>query len=188
MKDIILKNISFGFSEKTVINNFSYTFKAGSIVHITGPSGCGKSTLARLIAGLICPCDGTILNIPSQISMVFQDDRLCEEFNAVSNVALALNKPKKIDIIENFKKINIDNFISPVGYFSGGMKRRVAIVRAVMRKSDLIIFDEAFKGLDNKLKYTVMDYVKNNLNGRTAIFITHNEDEINYFGGDVINL
>ena len=71
---------------------------------------------------------------------------------------------------------------------SGGMKRRVAIVRALMAPGELIIMDEPFKGLDESTKLTVAEFVKKQLVGRTAIMVTHDESEVELMGGILIKM
>ena len=76
----------------------------------------------------------------------------------------------------------------PVSQFSGGMKRRVAIARAVCRNADVIFMDEPFKGLDLSLRRSVMDYVKGHCAGKTLICVTHEPDEAEYLGARLIDL
>lgn len=78
MKDIIIKNISKNFGEKTVFKNFNLIIPAGAITCIMGPSGSGKTTLINIIMGFIQPDEGSIEGIPDKISAVFQEDRLFE--------------------------------------------------------------------------------------------------------------
>jgi NitT/TauT family transport system ATP-binding protein len=68
------------------------------------------------------------------------------------------------------------------------MKRRVAIARAVCYASELLILDEPFKGLDVKLRQSVMDYIKRHADGRTIICVTHDPAEAEYMGGNLIDM
>ncbi len=68
------------------------------------------------------------------------------------------------------------------------MKRRVAIVRAVLAESDIIIMDEPFKGLDEKLKEQVINYVKNKTKGKTVIVVTHNKEEVEALSAELVIL
>ena len=92
MKDIVLQGIGKAFDGRKVLDGVSLRFPAGSTTCILGPSGCGKTTLLRIIAGLETPDEGTLEGVPEQIGFVFQEDRLCEEFSAVSNVRLVSGK------------------------------------------------------------------------------------------------
>lgn len=96
------------------------------------------------------------------MSAVFQEDRLCESLSVSMNVRLAIiNKDKiKKEIKDNLKKIGLDNLASrKVSDLSGGMKRRVSILRAIISDFDIIIFDKTLKGLDNDTKDLVMNLV-----------------------------
>ena len=96
MKDLVLNGIGKAFDGREVLENVSLRFPAGSVTCILGPSGCGKTTLLRIAAGLEQPDAGTVDGRPDQISFVFQEDRLCEEFSAVTNVRLAAAKSMPI--------------------------------------------------------------------------------------------
>jgi NitT/TauT family transport system ATP-binding protein len=78
--------------------------------------------------------------------------------------------------------------MQPVKEFSGGMKRRVAIVRAILARKDILFLDEPFKGLDEKTKNLTMEYVKENIKGLTVIMVTHDLEEARTFNGQILNL
>lgn len=186
----MLKNVSKAFDGRKVLENVSLRFPAGSVTCILGPSGCGKTTLLRIAAGLEKPDSGSVEGIPEQISFVFQEDRLCEEFSAVSNVRLATGKnmPKE-EIVRSLAEIGLgDDLTKPVREFSGGMKRRVAIVRAVCCPAELLFLDEPFKGLDEKLRLEVIGYIREHSKGRTVICVTHEPEDAERLGGQMVEL
>ena len=190
MKDLELNGISKAFDGRKVLVNVTHTFPSGSTTCILGPSGCGKTTLLRIAAGLEAPDTGSVNGLPEQISFVFQEDRLCEEFNAVSNVRLAVGKRRtKEEIIRSLEEIGLGNDLDkPVRDFSGGMKRRVAIVRAVCCPSELLFLDEPFKGLDEKLRLEVIRYIRKYRNGRTLLCVTHDPEDAERLGGQIIEM
>ena len=190
MKDLELNGISKAFDGRKVLVNVTHTFPSGSTTCILGPSGCGKTTLLRIAAGLEAPDTGSVNGLPEQISFVFQEDRLCEEFNAVSNVRLAVGKRRtKEEIIRSLEEIGLGNDLDkPVRDFSGGMKRRVAIVRAVCCPSELLFLDEPFKGLDEKLRLEVIRYIRKYRNGRTLLCVTHDPEDAKRLGGQIIEM
>ncbi|NLD88697.1 MAG: ATP-binding cassette domain-containing protein [Clostridiales bacterium] len=188
MNDIVLKNVTKTFGEKIVIDNFSCTFLAGNITCIEGGSGQGKTTLLNLISGIISPDKGSIYGVPERISFVFQEDRLCEDFTAVSNLRLVCKKPKA-ELEAHLRELHLgDDLKKPVKEYSGGMKRRVAVARAICYDGDCVLLDEPFKGLDETLKKTVMDYVLKYTKGKTVICVTHDRSEAGYLGGRLITL
>ena len=78
--------------------------------------------------------------------------------------------------------------LKPVIELSGGMRRRVALVRAIMAGSDIIFMDEPFKGLDEKTKEKTMQYVADNIGNKTVLIVTHDIDEANFLGGKIIEM
>ncbi len=191
MSDIFIQNLSKSFDKKTVFKDFNLTIRENNITCIMGPSGCGKTTFLRILAGLETADGGTITGInKKKISFVFQENRLCEEFSAFSNVSLVTGKSVEARKIEEaFSALGITEIRNkPVSTFSGGMKRRVAIIRAILFDSDVLILDEPFKGLDTDLKITVMEYVKNQTKNKTVICVTHDADEARMLSGKIVML
>lgn len=189
-KDIKLYGINKSYADKTIFRDLSLSFDSGTVTCIRGESGCGKTTLLRIIAGLEKPDSGSVEKGDAVFAFVFQEDRLSENFNAVSNIHLVTGKRmKKDEILSHLEKAGLREYaFKPVSEFSGGMKRRLAIVRAVCYDADVILMDEPFKGLDGKMKISVMDYVKEHTKGKTLIYVTHDNEEEKYMGGNVIDL
>lgn len=188
---LVLECVSKSFNDLDVLDNFSKVFEDNRVYALMGSSGKGKTTLLNLIMGLIKPDAGYIHaedNI--RFSTVFQEDRLCEGMDALGNVGLVLEKGfTKKDIIKELNAVGIKEAEGkPVVEFSGGMRRRVAIVRALMAKSDVLILDEPFKGLDVDLKEEVIVYIKERLNKRIMLMVTHDIDEAEVFNAEVIYL
>ena len=179
MKDLVLEGISKAFDGKQVLRDVRLRFPAGSATCILGPSGCGKTTLLRIVAGLERPDAGRMDGVPEKISFVFQEDRLCEAFTAVSNVRLAAGKDVPRDmIVRHLTALGLgEELEKPVQEFSGGMKRRVAIARAVCYPAELLLLDEPFKGLDEKLHNEVITYIREYSAGRTVICVTHDPED-----------
>ena len=190
MNDIILEHIGKSFGTNTVLEDFSHTFPGGRLTAIEGASGCGKTTLLNILAGFHQPDEGTITGLPSRISYVFQEDRLSEDFSVLSNIRLVTGKTRsRAEIEAHLKELSLEDALKkPVREWSGGMKRRAAIARAILYEADLYLFDEPFKGLDEALKKTVMDYVLKYTKGKTVILITHDKAEADYLGGELLTM
>ncbi len=186
--DIVISGLEKRFGERRVLRSFDAVFPAGKLSCIMGRSGCGKTTLLNILLGLMPSDGGEIKNLPEKISCIFQEDRLCEDFSAVTNVRIVCGKNVNEKEIEaQLENVGLgDSLYRPVRELSGGMKRRVAIVRALMAEGDLIIMDEPFKGLDESTKQLVAEYVKKQISGRTAIMVTHDESEVEMMGGKLI--
>ena len=188
MKNIHLKNISKAFDGKPVLQDFSLTLPAGKRTCIIGPSGCGKTTLINILSGLMQPDAGKVENRPDRVSMVFQENRLCDDFSALENVRMvALHQGEKARSL--LGKLGLEqDMLKRVSALSGGMKRRVAIARALLFDAPLLVMDEPFKGLDEETKEAVMQTVMEETAGKTLLFITHDENEAHRFADQVITL
>lgn len=172
---IKLDKISKSFGEKKVINNLSFHFEKGKKYGIMAPSGSGKTTLFRIISSLDTPDNGSVeTNSPSTISYLFQEDRLFESFTAAENILAVGNK--NFDTV--IKKLRLDEFLHKFPReISGGMKRRTALARALVRDADIYLFDEPFTGLDESLKEEIISYLKDALGGKTLILSSHDRYE-----------
>ena len=119
-----------------------------------GPSGSGKTTLLRLMMRLEKPDSGEIrLPAGTRFSVVFQEDRLLEQLTAVANVRLV--SPAPVETIRALlleTGIAPDSLPKPVSAYSGGMKRRAALARALAHPFDVLVLDEALTGLDDAAK------------------------------------
>ncbi|HBK86792.1 MAG TPA: sulfate transporter [Firmicutes bacterium] len=188
--DIVVSDLTKSFGTNRVLDKCNATFPEHETTCLMGPSGCGKTTLLNILMGLTCPDSGTVQGVPQLKSAVFQEDRLCENFNAVANVRLVCDK--SVDdslIIKHLEDIGLkDSLRQPVSELSGGMKRRVAIVRAILAESDILFLDEPFKGLDEETKRATMQYVRDNIKGRTVILVTHNIEEARVFAAQLVTM
>jgi len=174
------------FEENIVLEKCSLTIQPGETVALMGPSGCGKSTAGKILLGLL-QADAGEVKRPKYIGAVFQEDRLCKEFDAVTNIsmvtgdrAVAETALSEVGLAEIKGK--------PVAALSGGMKRRVAIVRALLSDGEVLVLDEPFTGLDAANKQQVMDYVKEKLQDRSVLLITHNEEEARLLADRVLRM
>ena len=155
-----------------------------------GSFGVGKTTLAYILMGLLKADAGQIIGLEGKkISAVFQEDRLIEHWDAIKNINLVCHKGvSKDEIHNNLKEIGLTDYEEKaVSLLSGGMRRRVAIVRALLADYDLLIMDEPFKGLDEKLKKQVINYLQNKVKGKTVI-ITHDKEEVSMLKADLITM
>ncbi len=189
--ELIANSICKSFGEKRVLENFSHTFADGSFTAVMGPSGCGKSTLLAILMGVLPADNGEVIpNGSFRRSAVFQENRLCENLTAGGNIRLVTGKrfsPAEIDA--ELSALGLEGCESkPVKELSGGMKRRVALLRALLAEYDVLFLDEPFKGLDEVTKLLVMSRVKEKTAGRTVIMVTHDKDECEALAQNVIKL
>lgn len=169
--------------EINAIDNISLNIKEGLFISIVGSSGCGKSTLLNILAGLDNKTDGSIFfkdNI--KLGYMLQEDALLDYLTVFENAILGL-KLLKIDTLDNKKYVEnllktygLENFINKYpSELSGGMKQRVALIRTLAIKPDLLLLDEPFSALDYQSRLKVADdvykIIKNE--NKTVIMITH---------------
>ncbi len=183
---IEVKGLSKCYGSKTVFDNFNMTFREGQITCIMGNSGCGKTTLLKMLTGIERADAGEII-FPkdTKLSVVFQEDRLCENLSAGANVRLVMAAWPKEGVIENgFRRMGLlEAMHQPVRELSGGMRRRVSLLRALLADWNVLLMDEPFKGLDEKTKALVIDYTKSLCEGKTVICVTHDLEEVRQLGG-----
>lgn len=159
------------YGEKEVLSDFSAEYAPGEIYYLTWPSGAGKTTLFRLLCGLE-EADSGEVPYTGAASVMFQEDRLCEEYSAVRNVEMVLgNACHAREALLNL--LEAEDIEKPCSQLSGGMKRRVALVRAVEARSDYLLLDEPFTGMDEKTRERAREYIAANTKGRTVVIATH---------------
>lgn len=182
-------NIRKEFGDNVVFEDFSHDFAKGKTTAILGRSGCGKTTLLNILMGLLSPDDGEVIR-EGRISAVFQEDRLCENLSARANIRLVTGKRlPEAKIAEELAAIDLQGCENKaVRELSGGMKRRVALLRALLSEYDILFADEPFKGLDEDTKRIVMRYFKEKTSGKTVVFVTHDNDECDALANEVITL
>lgn len=179
---VSLVKISKSYDKKPVLRGYDVTFESGGAYLLTGPSGSGKTTLIRILLGLETADAGSVLYTPKpSFGAVFQEDRLCEEFSATDNVAMVFRHPDRELIRCELSRILPDDSLDkPVCELSGGMRRRVCIVRACLRPSQFLIMDEPFNGLDAETRRHCIEYIKERQGSRTLLIASHLVDGLEY--------
>jgi len=194
---IRFENVSIGFNGRQILKDVSFSVKKGDTMVILGPSGAGKSSILRVMLGLWNPDDGKIfingkditklnerelLPIRKKMGIVFQGNALFDSLTVEENIAYFLkerNSTSDEQIKERVKEclsfVNLENAekLYP-SELSGGMKKRVAIARAVAFKPDIILYDEPTTGIDPINSKAIIELMKKIQNeGATSIVVTH---------------
>ncbi len=193
---IEFRNVSFGYAEKNVIQNFNLTINKGESVALVGHSGSGKSTLANLITRFYDVREGEILidgiNIKDiqlksyrkLFGLVTQDSILFND-TVFNNIALGDENPTMEKVSSAAKIANAEEFVEKLphkyeesvgesgGKLSGGQKQRLSISRAVYKNPPIMVLDEATSALDTQSEKLVQDALENMMNKRTSIVIAH---------------
>jgi ATP-binding cassette subfamily B protein RaxB len=198
---IRVRDLSFRYAEGEpwILKNLDLTVRAGESVAIVGPSGCGKSTLAKLVLGLLTPCDGCIEfggvdirqvgldNYRKVVGTVMQDDSLFAGTIA-DNISFFDGAATLGEIIDAARQANIHDEIQimPMAYetlvgdmgssLSGGQKQRLILARALYRKPRLLVLDEATSHLDSAGEHIINQHIRSL--GTTRIVIAHRQETI----------
>jgi len=195
-----MKHIKKSYGDQKILTDFSISIKEREKICLMGASGIGKTTILRILAGLVKPDSGQISGLQGKkISMVFQEERLLDWTDAIENVALVLNQ-KKFGRGKKTRKAAIADFLQkefdavglhdykekPVSQLSGGMRRRIAIVRALCAEGELLLLDEPFTGLDAATKARTAKYLKSRVAGRMVVMVTHDLQEAAQLGARVV--
>ncbi len=187
----MLKAVNIGkrFKDNIVLENFTHDFAEGKVTAVLGRSGSGKSTLLNILMGLMLPDSGEVIR-NGKISAVFQENRLCENLTVSANIRLVTGKRcSREQIADALNEVGLaDCADKPVRELSGGMKRRTALLRALLAEYDLLFLDEPFKGLDEETKRIVIEYCKRKISGKTVVLVTHDMDECETLADEILEL
>lgn len=190
-----LDHVTFSYysmlGEVKVLNDINFSIDKGAFAALVGPSGCGKSTILSLIADLIKPVGGYItfyaedFSTP-RIGYMLQHDHLLEWRNVYQNITLGLEIQKKktsgnlelVDsLLEKYHLSHVRN--QRPSALSGGMRQRIALIRTLAIRPDLLLLDEPFSALDYQTRLNVSRDVHDIIKSehKTAILVTHDISE-----------
>ncbi len=190
---IKFENISFAYGDRAVLDDFELEVKDGQCVCLSGASGCGKTTALKVAVGLEKPHKGNVLGI-ERPSVVFQEDRLIPYLSLEKNIMLPLKKGNKVaetKVRELLTEVGLGNVLSKkVRDLSGGMKRRAAIVRAVVFAGDSLILDEPFNGIDGDNKRKVATVIKREFldKNKPVLMVSHIPSDAELLSADILKM
>ena len=207
MSEILnLQQVAVNFDDKSILSDISLQLNCGEILGLLGPSGCGKTTLLNTLAGFVNLVSGQILingdmhispkqNIAPEhrhIGMIFQDYALFPHLTVAENIAFGISKLNKSEqnlrVNELLDLLKLTDHIERYPHqLSGGQQQRVAIARALAPRPKLLLLDEPFSNIDARLRNELMLEIRQLLKqlDMTAIFVTHNKDEVFTFADKV---
>ena len=190
---IEFERVSFSYGKKEVLRDFSMTLGENEILAVMGASGRGKSTLLHLTAGLLKPTDGSIRSDFKRISYAFQEPRLFPWLTVEENIRAVL--PKGSDTEERVKAalafVELSDSASRYPHeLSGGMKSRVSLARAIAYDGDLFLLDEPFSALDEELRLSLLQRLKEHLRKQhaSAILVTHQRSDAEAIADRILEL
>jgi len=203
-----INNLKHAFeNERFILKDISLKIHSGEIISILGPSGCGKTTLLRIIAGLEKQTGGTIkinnniisnkrYSMPPEkrnIGLVVQERALFPHLNVLKNVTFGIQDLKeRNDIALNYLKLfKIDQLKNKYPHeISGGEQQRVALARAMAPNPNILLLDEPFNALDDKLKNELHNETKKIFKDKdaTVLIVSHDKEEAHFFSDRFITI
>ncbi|WOO87179.1 ABC transporter ATP-binding protein [Mollicutes bacterium LVI A0039] len=192
---IELKNISKSFKQNKVIDNFSFSFEKGKINFITGESGRGKTTLLNMMGAIESVDTGTILydgkecrrlQIFRKTSFIFQNYGLLENERVIDNFTKFDISNDEQEIISALRKVGLTEQVlkQKVYSLSGGEQQRVAIAKALLKESNIILADEPTGNLDKENALNIIDILREIAKDKLVVIVTHNLELIDESKGD----
>jgi iron(III) transport system ATP-binding protein len=192
-----IRNLVRSFGGRRVVNGVSLTIEPGQVTCLLGPSGCGKSTTLRMIAGvemqdsgeifvdgdLICDTRFRVPPERREIGLIFQDFALFPHLSVAGNVAYGLSgsrDQKRARVREMLDRVHMGRFVDMYPHqLSGGEQQRIALARALAPRPRIMLMDEPFSGLDNRLRDGIRDETLAILKEEdtAVLLVTHEPDE-----------
>lgn len=205
---IEVKQLTVQVQKQEIISDVNLSLDKGDILGLVGPSGCGKTTLLNTLAGFYEQSGGSIciqgsdpLSITTNnllpperrnIGMIFQDYALFPHLTVAENICFGISKLSKEEQTartdELLSLLALPDFANRFPHeLSGGQQQRVAIARALAPRPSLLLLDEPFSNIDARLRNELMIEIRQLLKrlGMTAIFVTHNKDEVFTFADKI---
>ena len=174
MTEIRVQNLCKTYGDHVVLHNLSFTAGVG-VTRILGQSGAGKTTLLRILLGLDQPDSGSLFGTNCRWAAVFQEDRLLGHLDAEDNLRFALgsayNAAAAKTLLGELGLADVGS--KPICEYSGGMKRRLALARALLAPSDALILDEPFTGLDEENRFIALRCILHAAQTKPVLLASH---------------
>lgn len=188
---ITVRDLTKSYGDSLVLDRLSLDLESGRPCCLMAPSGAGKTTLFRILMGLEAADSGTIKGLEGlSLSAVFQEDRLLEGYTVLQNIRLVTGRRYSADVLTGLIRqlLPEDSLKKPVSEFSGGMKRRAAILRAILAPADAVLMDEPFTGLDPDTKRRAARMINEYTAGKLLLFSTHSKEDAALLGAEILHL
>lgn len=168
--------VSFSYGDKKILSDFDLTIKNGERIALLGNSGSGKTTIMKLAAEIEKKQSGNIESSFVKASYIFQEDRLLPWCSAIENITFAGASEETAKGL--LDKTGLSEYADKLPEeLSGGMKRRLAIARALSIDADMFFIDEPLHGLDINSAKDILKLIAGKIEGKSALIITHSPEE-----------
>lgn len=181
------EHITVCYGERTVLRDFSAEFAEYGCTCIMGKNGCGKTTLLRVLAGLISPQEGKILQMLRPVAYLFQDDRLLPWLNISDNLLFLNGKGSQAEGNLWLMRFGLEKDDKRMPkQLSGGMRQRAALAAAFSAQSRLLLLDEPYKGLDHTFRDVLKEAIQEQKKKKAIVLVTHEKENAEYSADHVI--
>ena len=184
---IQLENICKSVSGQQILKDINWQIASEDCWLLTGPSGSGKTMLLRLILGLEKPDSGSVNLLGDykyanvNAGVVFQEDRLCEQFSAVENVAMVNERLSETVAAEELSRfLPQDRQTVPVCELNETERRLVVMIRACIIPSDILLLDEPIRGMDSDLRSWAITYIRDKAGHKGIVFVQRDESGLEF--------
>ncbi len=187
--EIRVRDLCKSYGGVPVLRNVTFTAGDG-VTCVMAPSGAGKTTLLRILLGLETADGGTVEGADCRWTAVFQEDRLLEHLDAAGNLRFVLGR--------DYDGARAASLLAELGLeeagrkavreYSGGMRRRLALARALLAESAALALDEPFAGLDGETRRRAWSCILRHRAGRPVLLVTHDEEDAAGLGAAVVRL
>ena len=170
-RTLCVRDLGKSYHGRWIFRHVDHEFHGGEPYLLDTPSGSGKTTFFRCLCGLERPEEGEVSGMDA-FSVQFQEDRLCEDYSAVKNLEMILGDAAKARTVLA-QLLPEEALDQPCFELSGGMKRRVSLVRAMEAGAQCVLLDEPFTGLDEENRNKAEEYIRKHIKGRIVMLATH---------------
>ena len=184
-----IEHLSKFYGGKAVLRDVSFSLER-SVTCLMAPSGSGKTTLMRILLGLERPDKGHIADAPERWGVMFQEDRLLEALTAMENLRFAIGPAlQEEEAADLLARLGLgEEGEKTVRAYSGGMKRRLALARALLAPSQALALDEPFTGLDPENREICLRLIAEAAREKPVLLVTHEESDAAALHAAVIRL
>lgn len=184
------QGLLIGYGAEPLCEPLGFSLGPSSCLCLQAPSGTGKTTLLHTVARLQRPLAGSLENTARGRSMMFQDTRLVEDLDAIDNILLFARRGFSRKDARDLacELLPKDALSRPVRELSGGQRRRVELARAFAAPGELVLLDEPFGGLDAQAHSCALAFVKRHGAGRIVVFATHDANDAQVLGAQILKL
>ena len=184
-----IEHLCKAFGQQQVLQDVTFSLERG-VTCLMAPSGKGKTTLLRILLGLETADSGTFRDAPQRWGVMFQENRLLENLTAMENLRFAVGR--------GLDEAAASRLLTRLGLgseehkrvrdYSGGMKRRLALARALLAPSDALALDEPFTGLDEENREICLQIIAETAKEKPILMVTHEADDAKALNAVILSL